>query len=886
MRFLSALLFAGALFAQSSNYPSALDTDTSLYVTKDNVQTTLTAAMGSGDSVAVVVSGSGFAANMIATVCDSVAVVATGVNKCSAWEHMLVTSVSGNQLSVTRGVAGTSARTHVNGAVVSVLIDSAHQTALKSAVVAIETALGPNLNKIVSSPIPSAAAYTFTAQSCNSSLVCAPGGSTGGSLIIGNNTLTMTPVPAGVNGSDSNHRFWVSGGAGTAEACLITGGAGVAGGASGTIIINCANTHSGAFTVGTATGYIQEGMIGAGAGGTLMIPAGTYTLNAALQVPSGLTLMGAGQSVVTLQVANSQLAGNAVWQVPTQSGTYCVVCLAPSNSSVRLRDFTIDANGANQTWIYYGDITGVNTSQNIVERVTVKNHPISGGTGVTMQFLNNPASSFDLNTNNVMRDVNTIGIASCTVPNGGGAYYLEGRGTRLESAYAVNFCDSPVVLNNCDNCSAEDSVMDVGSGQMATATYSIEGATNSTIANSRCIGTGTNGNRFCVGIENASTLQTQGTKVVGMTASHSSTVLKIGKGDVNPTTNQVLDTQVVGLTALNAVLDCVTVYGYTNKLDILGGNLTGCGGAGIGITSTGSTTQVAQNIHIDHLVIDHAAAQGIVIANSTTGPPVTGLKITNSYLGDTYGSPTQTYGINIGVGTVADATITGNTMLNNVTAAFLYSNTWGSNAVLGPNITSTGDPDWGYRPVLNWNSGNGRGRLQSLYSSVDASNNDWTFLSENFRHTNGDQTNGTIDNAGNGTAELAVEGTNGGGGKVALRTGGVNAAPTERFSCTTAVCLASLATAAPSVNYIASETGANNAIVATLTGVTPGAGTCGQILLAHSLQAGANTLNLNSIGVKSIKKHTNPASDIGTAYVSGSLFSFCYDGTVMQDMSQ
>lgn len=82
-----------------------------------------------------------------------------------------------------------------------------------------------------------------------------------------------------------------------------------------------------------------------------------------------------------------------------------------------------------------------------------------------------------------------------------------------------------------------------------------------------------------------------------------------------------------------------------------------------------------------------------------------------------------------------------------------------------------------------------------------------------------------------------------------------------------------------------------NAPVATLNNasgsvVTIAAGLEITLILASSLQAGANTLNLNGHGADAIKKHTNPANDIGTAYVTGSRVKLLFDGTVWQDMSQ
>ena len=145
-RLFSVILFASALLAQTSNYPSALDTNTSLFVTADNIQTSLSTAMGSSDTYVTVTSPTGFAANMVATICDS---VLSSSGLCTQWEHLLITSVSGNQLYVTRGVGGSTAHSHSVGALISVLIDAVHQQALKSAVMAVETALGPSLSNVM-----------------------------------------------------------------------------------------------------------------------------------------------------------------------------------------------------------------------------------------------------------------------------------------------------------------------------------------------------------------------------------------------------------------------------------------------------------------------------------------------------------------------------------------------------------------------------------------------------------------------------------------------------------------------------------------------------------------------------------------------------------------
>lgn len=96
----------------------------------------------------------------------------------------------------------------------------------------------------------------------------------GGSVTIGSNTKTLTPCPLGVGGSDVAHYLYLSGGTGTAEAVLIAGGSCTSGATTGTIVFTAANTHSGAWTVTSATAGIQEAInILPANGGRILLPA-------------------------------------------------------------------------------------------------------------------------------------------------------------------------------------------------------------------------------------------------------------------------------------------------------------------------------------------------------------------------------------------------------------------------------------------------------------------------------------------------------------------------------------------------------------------------------------------------------------------------------------
>ena len=74
-----------------------------------------------------------------------------------------------------------------------------------------------------------------------------------------------------MNATDSSHYLYISGGTGTAEAVLIAGGTAVGGAASGTVIVTCANTHSGAWTVRSASGGLAEAIVMTGGTGKVVI---------------------------------------------------------------------------------------------------------------------------------------------------------------------------------------------------------------------------------------------------------------------------------------------------------------------------------------------------------------------------------------------------------------------------------------------------------------------------------------------------------------------------------------------------------------------------------------------------------------------------------------
>lgn len=171
-------------------------------------------------------------------------------------------------------------------------------------------------------PITYVADYNFPSQT------------PGGSLSIGSNTITLAPCPLGLNGVDPNHFVYISGGTGTAEAVLITGGTCTSQANSGTIIFTAANTHTGAWTVTSATNGAREAVISLGnSGGMLFFAAQTWTMRAQLVVDQpNIRFMGSRGAII-------QAAANALLQNVVQSTN--------AATNFIIDGLTLDGNRAN-----------------------------------------------------------------------------------------------------------------------------------------------------------------------------------------------------------------------------------------------------------------------------------------------------------------------------------------------------------------------------------------------------------------------------------------------------------------------------------------------------------------------------------------------------------
>jgi hypothetical protein len=267
-----------------ARYPNNIASASQLKIGVNNAETRLVGRITAADTIITVRDASEIEANMLLSI-DS--------------EIMSVSSVSGNNITVTRGYDDTTAESHASNSLVQARVVAWHHNSLAAEVIAIQTALGTNLgNTAGGEDASSASQYNFAAQQ------------PGGSLIVGANTITLTPVPSGVNGGDTDHYLYISGGTGTAEAVKIIGGSAVSGAASGTVIVTCANTHSGAWTIRSASAGIYEGCNALGWVGTLYLPIGTLLTYGPLILRAGMNLTGEGNwsTKISSTVASGQPA--------------------------------------------------------------------------------------------------------------------------------------------------------------------------------------------------------------------------------------------------------------------------------------------------------------------------------------------------------------------------------------------------------------------------------------------------------------------------------------------------------------------------------------------------------------------------------------------------
>ncbi len=182
-------------------------------------------------------------------------------------------------------------------------------------------------------------------------------------------------------------------------------------------------------------------------GGTVLLPAGVYIISGHPVVYSNTIFTGVGANSIIRVGANQW---PALGTAPAWAGFSAASSTIPNGiitalaaDRVVFRDFTFDANGANQTNQTFGsDVVQDNATNSIIENVTVINayhkgqmFGSQGGAGRNNQILNSRAMG--PGTTN----------AGCVTNNGTGGFFVQNPLTLVEGNYATGLCDEAYVTN-------------------------------------------------------------------------------------------------------------------------------------------------------------------------------------------------------------------------------------------------------------------------------------------------------------------------------------------------------------------------------------------------------------------------------------------------------
>jgi hypothetical protein len=285
-------------------FPGAIAGDAQLAIAVDRFQTALASPLDTVSTSMTVQNAAGIANWMLLSI-DSEIVQVTG-------------PAVGNTVPIRRGFDGTAPAIHLTSAAVSGFIDAYHHNTLVAEVEAIESALGANLSRIPGTQFLVSSTYNFTPQ--------APGGP----LAVGTNQIFLNPMPAGLA---NGNLLYISGGTGAAESAPVTG--------VGTnyVYVTCANTHTGAWTIQSATAGIREAIVANPGFIRLRIPPGTYQIDG-LVIDKLIWLEGSGENVTILQSLTGKTP--ALVTVNAQGQTSSDAPGQVNNTSIRISDFTVD----------------------------------------------------------------------------------------------------------------------------------------------------------------------------------------------------------------------------------------------------------------------------------------------------------------------------------------------------------------------------------------------------------------------------------------------------------------------------------------------------------------------------------------------------------------
>lgn len=319
-----------------------------------------------------------------------------------------------------------------------------------------------------------------------------PGGSlTGGTPA----TVNLSPCPLGVNGSDTRHFLYVSGGSsGSPEPVLISGGTCTSGNNSGgSVTFTPANTHTGAWTIQSATAGIEEALVAVASGGTAILPVGTSTIYSSIWMNnSNVCLVGQGPAS-KIFLGNATYSDTLAWTWGVNVTGAIIVNSSLSNNCIK--NFTMDMNGSTQN--VTGIVTGLgtaivltgNNTESVVDSVILRNNPSVSGVaflGVLLWI----GTTHNTVSNNVFYGT----VCNYAVSGGLQGIGSSGIRNRMLYNYQINGCAGAVGSGSGLDDLIEGNIWEAGSSTMnpGVQIFYADSSTGTRIVNNSC-----NGNAAC-----------------------------------------------------------------------------------------------------------------------------------------------------------------------------------------------------------------------------------------------------------------------------------------------------------------------------------------------------------------------------------------------------
>jgi len=451
-----------------------------------------------------------------------------------------------------------------------------------------------------------------------------PAQSPGTDLIAGNTLITLTPVPLGVNWNDAGNTHWlyVSGGTDAAGVCyILTAGPGnaVSGAATGTLTLNCAAQHRGAYTVASATGGIAEAVQAAPTTGMtgdsteIHIPNGA-TVYAPITIASrkiaftGAGLYGSGIArSATFVVGHTFHAGagaivefrnmfiGAVSNIPQYASIYC-----GPGSSVKVMDVQISHG-------YYG-VLNDGAGSLFIRGLIWMNGLTDGAPAAGVRVMSSAAVAIS----NVLISDSYIGG------------YTTGANRPVNSIW-LSGVDGAMISNT-----------GLGGSNVGIL---LEGAVGKWLLN--------------IWVENV-VIDTYEWAGIAFTGTGLIAGVRIANSHLNP--------QHAGANSGGIDMGHIWSSGSPDYVQIIGNNIDGNerNGIMVGSTVNGSKSILIANNRITGNNQSVGGYSGIMLATGSTG-----FHIVDNIIGNKSGYGSQSYGIHA-MGTLADSQISGNDLADNV----------------------------------------------------------------------------------------------------------------------------------------------------------------------------------------------------------------------------